>query len=65
MKEADWNRCPTPATGGSLLENMLLGRKKLILLAILVGILRIERKSPELGNRTLTTDENKEGGEYE
>jgi len=53
------------ATGGFLLENMLSGRKELILLAILVDILRIERKSPELGNRSLTTDENKEAGEYE
>jgi len=40
---------------------MLLARKKLILLAILVGVLRMERKSLELGNRILTTDENKEG----
>ena len=57
MKERDWSGYLMAATGGSLLENMLLGRKKLILLAILVGILRIERKSPELGNRTLTTEQ--------
>jgi len=51
-----------PASGGFLLENMFFGAKKLILLAILMGVLRMERKSPELGNRTLTTDENKKGG---
>ena len=56
MKEGHWNRCLIAASGDSLSENMLLERKKLILLAILVGVLRIERKSPELGNRTLTTE---------
>ena len=61
MKETDWNRCLIAATGGFLPENMLLGRKRLILLAIFAVVLRMERKSPELGNRTLTTDENKEG----
>jgi len=62
VKEGYWNRCFIAATGGFLLENIFLGRKKLILLAILVGILRMERKSLGLGNRTLTTDENKKGG---
>lgn len=61
MKEEHWNRCLIAARGGSLLESMLLGRKRLILLAILVGVLRIERGCPESGNRTVTTDENKEG----
>jgi len=56
VKEGHWNRCLIVASGGSLLEGMFFGRKRLILLAILVGILRIERKSPELGNRTLTTE---------
>lgn len=56
MKEEHWNRCLIAASGGSLLESMLLGRKRLILLAILVVVLRIERKSPELGNGTLTTE---------
>jgi hypothetical protein len=57
VNEGHWNRCLIAATGGFLLENMFFGRKKLILLAILVGVLRIERKSPELGNRTLTTEQ--------
>jgi len=56
VKERDWSGYLMAATGGFLLENMLLGRKKLIFLAILVGVLRIERKSPELGNRTVTTE---------
>lgn len=62
MKEGHWNRCLIAASGDSLSENMLLERKKLILLAILVGGLRMERKSLVLGNRALTTDENKKGG---
>jgi len=62
VKEGYWSGYLIAATGASLLQNMFFGRKKLILLAILVGILRMERKSPELGNRTLTTDENKKGG---
>lgn len=57
MKEEHWNRCLIAVSGGSLPENMLLGRKKLILLAILVGVLRIDMGSPELGNRTLTTEQ--------
>jgi len=56
VKEGHWNRCLIAATGASLLENMLLGKKKLILLAILVVVLRIERKSSELRSRTLTTE---------
>jgi hypothetical protein len=56
VKEEHWNRCLIAAGGGSLVENMFLAGKKLILLAILVGVLRIERKSPELGDRTVTTE---------
>jgi len=61
VKEEHWNRFEA-VTGSSLSENMLLAGKKLILLAILVGVLRIDRGCLQLGNRTLTTDENKKGG---
>jgi len=56
VKERDWSGYLIVATGGFLPENMFLGKKKLILLAILVVVLRIERKSSELRNRTLTTE---------
>jgi hypothetical protein len=48
VKEEHWNRCFIAATGGSLPENMLLGRKKLILLPTVVvartlGKLKLDR----------------------
>lgn len=56
MKQEHWNRCFVAASSGFLPGNMLLVRKKLIFLAILVGVLRIERKSPKLENRTRATE---------
>ena len=48
MKEEHWNRCLIAATGDFLPENMLLGRKKLILLATVavartLGKLKLDR----------------------
>jgi len=49
VKEADWNRCLIAATGASLLENILLERKKLILLTIIVGSLKNRKEIPGIG----------------
>jgi hypothetical protein len=48
VKEVHWNRCLIAASGGSLPENMLLERKKLILLATVavartLGKLKLDR----------------------